>query len=35
MATVYPTPLPESVLRDAARDAERKVYEALARWKPG
>ncbi len=31
MATVYPTPLPESVLRDAARDAERKVYEALAR----
>lgn len=31
MATVYPTPLPESVLRDAARDAERKVYDALAR----
>jgi hypothetical protein len=31
MATVYPTPLPESVLHDAARDAERKVYEALAR----
>jgi hypothetical protein len=31
MATVFPTPLPESVLRDAAREAERKVYEALAR----
>ena len=30
MATVFPTPLPESVLRDVAREAERRVYEALA-----
>ena len=31
MATVFPTPLPESVTNDAGRDAERHVYEALAR----
>ena len=30
MATVYPTPLPESVTNDAGREAERRVYEALA-----
>jgi hypothetical protein len=30
MATVFPTPLPESVTNDASRDAERRVYEALA-----
>lgn len=31
MAIVYPERLPESVLRDEKRSAERKVYEALAR----
>ena len=30
MATVFPTPLPESVINDAGREAERRVYEALA-----
>lgn len=31
MPTVYPTPLPESMLHDAAHEAERRVYDALAR----
>jgi hypothetical protein len=31
VATVYPTPLPESVVNDASREAERRVYDALAR----
>jgi hypothetical protein len=30
MATVFPSPLPESVIHDAGREAERRVYDALA-----
>jgi hypothetical protein len=30
MATMYPTPLPETIVRDDSREAERKVYNALA-----
>lgn len=29
MPTMYPTPLPEAVVRDGGREAERRVYEAL------
>jgi hypothetical protein len=29
MPTMYPTPLPEAVIRDGAREAERRVYDAL------
>ena len=31
MATMFPTPLPAAVTTDAGREAERRVYEALAR----
>jgi hypothetical protein len=30
MAAMYPTPLPEAVVKDDSREAERKVYNALA-----
>lgn len=30
MATMYPTPLPEAVVRDDSREAERRVYAELA-----
>lgn len=29
MATMYPTPLPEAVVKDDSREAERKVYDVL------
>jgi hypothetical protein len=29
MPTMYPTLLPETVVRDGAREAERRVYDAL------
>ena len=31
MATMFPTPLPAAVAADAGREAERRVYDALAR----
>jgi hypothetical protein len=31
MATMFPTPLPATIATDAGREAERRVYEALAR----
>ena len=31
MATMFPTPLPAAVTADAGREAERRVYDALAR----
>ena len=31
MATMFPTPLPVAVAADAGREAERRVYDALAR----
>ena len=30
MPTMYPTPLPDAVVKDGGRDAERRVYEALS-----
>jgi hypothetical protein len=29
MATMYPAPLPEAVVKDASREAERRVYDVL------